>query len=148
MWRAIEAAAPLLDVKVIAAGVHDKAEIESAITALAAQTYGGLMILPHPVNLANRDLIFELAVRHRLPTVCPLRYYALSGGLVTYGIDQIEQWRGAAKYIDRILKGEKPSDLPIQQPTKFDLIVNLKTARAIGLAIPESFLQRADEIIE
>jgi putative ABC transport system substrate-binding protein len=148
MWRAVEAAAPSVGVKVIAAGVHDRAEIEGAITALAAQMDGGLMILPHPVNLANRDLIFDLAVRHRLPTVCPLRYYALSGGLVTYGIDQIEQWQGAGKYVDRILKGEKPADLPVQQPTKFELIVNLKTARAIGLAIPESFLQRADEIIE
>lgn len=148
MWRAVETAGPSLGVGVTAAGVHNRAEIEDAITALAAQVNGGLMVLPHPVNQANRDLIFELAVQYRLPTVCPFRYYALSGGLVTYGFDQIEQWRGAAKYVDRILKGEKPADLPVQQPTKFDLVVNLRTAKAIGLVISESFLQRADEVIE
>jgi putative ABC transport system substrate-binding protein len=148
MWRAVEAAAVLRGVRVIAAGVHDRAEIEGAMAALATQTNCGLMILPHPVNLANRDLIFDLAVRYRLPTVCPLRYYALSGGLVSYGLDQIEQWRGAARYVDRILKGEKPADFPVQQPTKFELVVNLKTAKAISLTIPESFLLRADEVIE
>ncbi|HYA28183.1 MAG TPA: ABC transporter substrate binding protein, partial [Acidobacteriota bacterium] len=101
-----------------------------------------------PVTIRNRDLIIMLAARHRLPAVYMLRYFATSGGLIAYGIDQLEQWRAAAEYVDRILKGEKPGDLPVQAPTKYELVVNLKTAKVLGLTIPPAVLARADEVIE
>jgi putative ABC transport system substrate-binding protein len=98
--------------------------------------------------VANRGSIFSLAARYRLPAVYPDRYFAIEGGLMSYGPDQIEQWRGAATYVDRILRGEKPADLPVQEPTRFELVVNLKTARALGINIPPAFPLRADEVIE
>jgi putative ABC transport system substrate-binding protein len=114
----------------------------------ASQPGGGLILFPHPKTIANRGSVIILAALHRLPAVYPFRYFATEGGLMSYGPDQIDQWRGAANYVDRILRGEKPGELPIQAPTKFELVVNLKTARALGLNIPPAFPLRADEVIE
>jgi putative ABC transport system substrate-binding protein len=118
------------------------------IATFAGQPDGGLITFPHPNTAANRASIIILAARHRLPAIYPFRYFATEGGLMSYGIDQIDQWRGAATYVDRILRGEKPGDLPVQAPTKFELVINLKTAKAIGLHIPPAFPLRADEVIE
>jgi ABC-type uncharacterized transport system substrate-binding protein len=118
------------------------------IATFAGQPDGGLIAFPHPNIAANRASIIILAARHRLPAIYPFRYFATEGGLMSYGIDQIDQWRGAATYVDRILRGEKPGDLPVQAPTKFELVINLKTAKAIGLHIPPAFPLRADEVIE
>jgi putative ABC transport system substrate-binding protein len=123
-------------------------EIERAVATLARERDGGLLVLPNPYNATNRGSIIMLAARHRLPAVYPFRYFAAAGGLMSYGIDQIDQWRKAASYVDRILRGEKPGELPVQAPTKFELVVNLKTAKALGLNIPPAFPLRADEVIE
>ena len=104
--------------------------------------------MPHPNTVANRASIIILAARYRLPAIYPYRYFATEGGLLSYGPDQIDQFRGAASYVDRILRGEKPGDLPVQAPTKYELVVNLKTAKALGLSIPPAFPLRADEVIE
>ncbi len=117
-------------------------------TAFARRSAGGLIVLASPTTNLHRELIIALAARHRLPAVYPYRYFVVSGGLASYGVDNIDLYRRAAGYVDRILRGEKPGDLPIQQPTRLELVVNLKTAKAMGLAIPESFLLRADEVIE
>jgi putative ABC transport system substrate-binding protein len=146
--RAAEAVAPALGVQMTAVDVHDGVEIERAIAAFAGQPDGGLMIVPHPNIVANRASIIILAARHRLPAIYPFRYFATEGGLMSYGPNQVDQWRGAATYVDRILRGEKPGELPLQAPTKFELVINLKTARAIGLNIPPAFPLRADEVIE
>jgi putative ABC transport system substrate-binding protein len=146
--RAAENGAGSLGIQVIPIDVHQGVEIERAIAAFADKTDGGLIVAPHPYTVANRGLIFSLAARHRLPAVYPDRYFAVEGGLVSYGPDQIDQWRGAATYVDRVLRGEKPSELPVQGPIKFELVVNLKTARAIGINIPPAFPLRADEVIE
>jgi putative ABC transport system substrate-binding protein len=143
-----EAAAPLLGMTVTGAGVRDAADIESALTAFAGEPNGGLIVVSSPTNLSNRELIIALAARLSLPAIYPYRYYATSGGLVSYGFDQIEQSLGAASYVDRILKGEKPGDLPVQAPTKYQLVINLKAAKALGLALPPTLLTRADEVIE
>jgi putative tryptophan/tyrosine transport system substrate-binding protein len=146
--RAAEAVAPSLAVQVAPMDIHADAEIERAIASFAGQPDGGLVVLPHPYTAANRASIIILAARHRLPAIYPFRYFAVEGGLMSYGIDQIDQWRGAATYVDRILRGEKPGDLPVQAPTKFELVINLKTAKATGLHIPPAFPLRADEVIE
>jgi putative ABC transport system substrate-binding protein len=148
LGRAIEAAAPALGVQATALGVHDAAEIERGIAAFAQQPNGGLIVLANPVTIRNRDLIIVLAARYRLPALYMFRYFATSGGLIAYGPEQLEQWRNAAGYVDRILKGEKPGDLPVQAPTKYELVINLKTAKAIGLNLPAPLLARADEVIE
>jgi putative ABC transport system substrate-binding protein len=148
MWRAAEAAGPSLAIKVSAAGVHDGTEIEHAIATFASQSDGGLVVLPNAVTLGHRNLITELAARHRIPTIYPFRYFATSGGLVSYGVDSTELWPRAAGYINRILKGEKPGDLPVQAPTKFELVINLKTAKALGLDVSLQLQQRSDEVIE
>jgi putative ABC transport system substrate-binding protein len=146
--QVIEAAAPTLGVQATAIGVHGTAEIERGIAAFAEQPNGGLIVLADPLTIRNRDLIIVLAARYRLPAIYMLRYFATSGGLIAYGSNQIEQWRGAAEYVDRILKGEKPSDLPVQAPSKYELVINAKTAMAIGLDLPASLLARANEVIE
>jgi putative tryptophan/tyrosine transport system substrate-binding protein len=146
--RAAEAVAPSLAVQVTAVDVHGGVEIEHAIATFAGQPDGGLIVVPHPYSVANRASIIILAARHRLPAIYPFRYFATEGGLMSYGPDQIDQWRGAATYVDRILRGEKPGELPVQAPTKFELVVNLKTAKAIGVHIPPAFPLRADEVIE
>jgi putative tryptophan/tyrosine transport system substrate-binding protein len=146
--RTAEAIAPSLGVAVTPVDVVDSGGIERAVAAFASQPDGGLIVLPHPNTWANRASIIILAARYRLPAIYPFRVFAAEGGLLSYGFDQIDSWRGAATYVDRILRGEKPADLPVQAPTKFELIVNLKTARALGLSIPPAFSLRADEVIE
>jgi putative ABC transport system substrate-binding protein len=147
-FKSAEAPASALKVKLVALGVHDAAEIERALIAFAAEGNGGLIVGPHAVTLTNRDLIVAMAARLRLPAIYPVAFYAQAGGLISYGLDPVNQFQQGAGYVDRILRGAKPADLPVQYPTKLQLVVNLKTAKALGLAIPESFLQRADEVIE
>jgi putative ABC transport system substrate-binding protein len=147
-FRAIEGVARSFGVQLTKAGVHDAAEIERALELFARKSNAGLIVLANPVTILHRELISSLAVQHRVPSVYPYRHYVTSGGLVSYGPDLADLYRSAASYVDRILRGEKPGDLPIQQPTKFELVINLKTAKALGLTIPESFLLRADEVIE
>jgi putative ABC transport system substrate-binding protein len=144
----IEAAAQSFGVQVFISAVRDAAEIERAIEEFTREPNGGLIPLPTPLMAMHRDLIISLARRHRLPNVFALRYYPMAGGLASYGIDTIELYRRAASYVDRILKGEKPGDLPIQQGTKFELVINLKTAKELGLDPPISLLARTDEVIE
>jgi putative ABC transport system substrate-binding protein len=148
MLHAAEAAAPSLDVHVTAVDVSGGDDIERSIATFASQPDGGLIVTPHPNIPANRGSLILLAARHRLPAVYPFRYYAAEGGLMTYGPDQIDQWRGAATYVDRILRGEKAGDLPVQAPAKYELVINLKTAKVLGLTIPSGVLAIADEVIE
>jgi putative tryptophan/tyrosine transport system substrate-binding protein len=148
LLRAAEMVAPALAVEVTPVDLHDAAEIEHTLAEFASRPNGGLIVTPYPRAIANRASIIVLAARHRLPAVYPFRYLATEGGLISYGPDQIEQWRGAATYVDRILRGEKPGDLPVQAPTKFELVINMKTAKALGLNIPPALPLRADEVIE
>jgi putative ABC transport system substrate-binding protein len=148
MLRTIEEVGPSLGVETTSVPARDPAEIERAIDAFSREANGGLIVLTGPGTNANRELIIALAARHRLPAIYPSRDSVANGGLISYGADQVDQFRQAGSYVDRILKGEKPGDLPVQAATKFELIVNLKTAKALGLNIPESFLLRADELIE
>jgi ABC-type uncharacterized transport system substrate-binding protein len=148
MWHAIEAAAPSFKVQLTVADARDAAALERAIDAFARETNGGLIVLPSPATQVNRPLIIAMAARHRLPAVYAFRHFVTDGGLISYGVDLAEQYRQAASYVDRILRGEKPAELPVQQPTKFNLAVNLKTAKALGLTVPETLLARADEVIE
>jgi putative tryptophan/tyrosine transport system substrate-binding protein len=135
-------------IKLVPLGVHNTAEIESAVSAFAVQGNGGLIAAPHAITFANRDLIVELAARYRLPAVYAFRNFATSGGLISYGTNPIMMWREGASYVDRILKGAKPADLPAQFPTKYELVINLKTAKALGLTVPPLMLGRADDVIE
>ena len=128
--------------------MRDAGEIERAVTAFARTPNGGLIMTGSALAVRHRDLIFTLAARHKLPAVYSERFFVAAGGLISYGPDQIDQYRSAAGYVDRILKGEKPADLPVQAPTKYELVVNLKTAKALGLEIPPTLLARADEVIE
>jgi ABC-type uncharacterized transport system substrate-binding protein len=148
MWSTIRLAAASIGVRLTAMDVQDPREIESAIKDFSREQNGGLIVLPGPATSTNRDLIIALAARYHLPAAYPYPSYVKAGGLMSYGVDPTHQPQQAAVYIDRILKGAKPSDLPIQQPTKHTLIINSKTAKGLGLAIPESFLMRADEVIE
>jgi putative tryptophan/tyrosine transport system substrate-binding protein len=147
-FKFAEAVAPALNVKPVMLGVRDADEIERALTAFAAEGNSGFIATPHAVTFTNHDLIIALAARLRLPALYPFASYAKEGGLISYGVDPVNQFQQGAGYVDRILRGAKPADLPVQYPTKFQLFVNLKTAKTLGLAIPESFLQRADEVIE
>ena len=146
--RSIESAAPSHTVGTTTAEVHDAVEIERALTEFAKVPGGGLIVMTDAFTSGYRKQIIGLAARLGLPAVYPYRYYVADGGLMSYGIDQIDQIRGAALYVDRILKGERPGDLPVQAPTKFQLVVNVKTAKALGLKISETFLLRADEVVE
>lgn len=148
LLHSAESAAPGLGVTLTAANVRDTAEIEHAIDAFAAGPNGGLIVMPHPITAASRDIIIRLAAQHGLPTVYPFRFYAQVGGLISYGASQVDMLRSAASYVDRILRGAKPGDLPVQGPTKFDLVLNQKTARALGLALPPTLLAIVDEVIE
>ena len=145
---AIQSVAPSFGVDVTPIGVLDAGEIERGITAFARGSNGGLIVLPTPLTGVHRGLITTLAAQHRLPAIYALRFYAASGGLVSYGPDVIDEYRRAAGYVGRILKGEKPADLPVQNPTKYQLVINLKTAKALGLEVPPTLLDRADEVIE
>jgi putative ABC transport system substrate-binding protein len=148
LFGVIQTAAPSLGVEVIPVNMRDAGEIERAITAFARSPNGGLILTASGLAFAHRDLIISLAARHKLPAVYFQRVFPAAGGLISYGADFIDQYRRAAGYIDRILKGEKPADLPVQAPTKYELVINLKTAKALGLTIPPSVLARADEVIE
>jgi putative ABC transport system substrate-binding protein len=144
----IQAVAPSLRVEVNPVNVRDAGEIERAVAAFARSPNGGLIVAASADATLHRDLIVTLAARHKLPAVYPFRYFVAAGGLSSYGPDEIDQYRRAAAYVDRILKGEKPADLPVQTPTKYELVINFKTAKALGLAVPQSVLARADEVIE
>ena len=148
MWRAIEGAAPAFKVQLTVAGVRYVAEVERAIDLFAREPNAGLIVLPSPLTEGNRKVVIALAARHRLPAAYAFRHFVADGGLVSYGVDLADQYRQAASYVDRILRGEKPAELPVQQPTKFELVVNLKTAKALGIELPATVLARADEVIE
>jgi putative tryptophan/tyrosine transport system substrate-binding protein len=147
-FAVMQSAGPLLGVEVSPIGVTGASEIERAVAAMAQQSNGGLIVLPGSLTLLHRKLIIAVAAQYRLPAVYPYRYHISDGGLISYGPDATEQYRRAAGYVDRILKGEKPADLPVQAPTKYELVINLKTAKALGLEIPPTLLARADEVIE
>ena len=146
--RTAEAVAPSLGVQVSAISSRDSDETAREIAKFADAPDSGLIVLPHPGNVSSRDLLIELTARLRLPAIYPFRYFATSGGLISYGFDQLEHWRGAGGYIDRMLRGARAADLPVQAPTKFELVINLTTAKAVGLTIPPVLLARADEVIE
>ena len=147
-FAAIQAVAPSLRVEVNPINLRDAGEIEHAVTAFARSSNGGLIVTTGGLAQLHRDLIITLAARHKLPAVYYERSFVSGGGLLSYGADYIDQYRQAAAYVDRILKGEKPGDLPVQAPTKYETVINLKTAKALGLAVPPSLLARADEVIE
>jgi putative tryptophan/tyrosine transport system substrate-binding protein len=144
----IKQAAALLGIEVRSYLVRDTDEIARAIAGFAAEPHGGLIPLPSPLVGAHRDLIISLAMRHRLPNVYSFRYYPASGGLASYGVDNLDLYKRAASYIDRILKGAKPADLPVQQASKYELVINLKAAKALGLEVPPMLLATANEVIE
>ena len=147
-FAAVQAVAPSLGVELSPVDVRDAGEIERAVTAFARSSNGGLIVTASALATRHRDLIIALAARHRLPAVYAYRYFVTAGGLISYGPDLIDQYRRAAGYVDRILKGEKPADLPVQAPTKYELVINLKTAKALGLDGADTVLARADEVIE
>jgi putative ABC transport system substrate-binding protein len=147
-WGALQSAAPSFGVDLTPVGVHDAGEIERALTAFARSQNGGLIVTSSALATTHRNLIVTLAARHKLPAVYYARFSVIEGGLISYGPSFVDPFRRAAGYIDRILKGEKPADLPVQAPTKYELVINLKTARALGLDIPAALLARADEVIE
>jgi putative tryptophan/tyrosine transport system substrate-binding protein len=147
-YAIIQAVAQSLGVELRPMDVRNPGEIERAIVAFAQVPNGGLIQVGAPSAGFHRNLIITLAARHQLPAVYPIPYFARSGGLMSYGPDIVDQYRRAASYVDRILKGEKPADLPVQAPTKYELVINLKTAKALGLTVPETLLARADEVIE
>ena len=147
-FAAIQAVAPSLGVELSPVDVRDAPEIERAVTAFARFSNAGLIVTPNALASRYRALIIKLAAQHRLPAVYAWRYFAADGGLISYGADLLDQYRRAAGYVDRILKGEKPADLPVQAPTKYELVINLKTAKGLGLDVPPTLLARADEVIE
>ena len=149
VWQAIEGVAPKLGLAVTRMLFrHATDDIESAVAAFAQESGRGLIVLPTAINNASRARILLLAARHRLPTLYPFRHFATDGGLMSYGFDAADLFRRGASYVDRILKGKKPADLPVQAPTKYELVINLKTTKALGLDVPAILLARADEMIE
>ena len=146
--QAIETVASRLGVVPIVARIHDSAEIKDAIQRFAQEPNGGLVVLPSPVTAVERELIVGLAAKHRLPAVYPYRFFTVSGGLVAYGVDPPDFYRRAASYVDLILKGAKPWDLPVQYPTKFEFVINRKTANELGLVVPWALLIAATELID
>jgi putative ABC transport system substrate-binding protein len=147
-FAVIQSVAPSIGVDVSVINIRDAGQIEQDITRFARSPNGGLIWTASALSVVHQKLIVALAAQHKLPAVYYRRYFVTSGGLISYGPDIDEQYRGAARYIDRILKGEKPSDLPVQAPTKYELVINLKTAETLGLSVPQSLLSRADEVIE
>jgi putative ABC transport system substrate-binding protein len=147
-FSAIQAVAPSLGVELTPIDVRNTGAIERGINTFARGLNGGMILTQSPLSDLNRDLIIMLAAQNKLPAVYPFRYYVTGGGLISYGPDRLDVYRRAAGYVDRILKGEKPADLPVQAPTKYELIINLKAAKALGLEIPATVLARADEVIE
>ena len=148
LWAAMQGAAPSLGMELRPIGARDASDIERGVAAFAGVPNGGLIVTVGGVSIRHRDLISTLAARHQLPAVYPFRYFVTGGGLISYGPDLIDQYRRTAGYVDRILKGEKPADLPVQAPTKYEMVINLKTAKALGLTVPSTLLARADEVIE
>jgi putative tryptophan/tyrosine transport system substrate-binding protein len=147
-FAAVQTAAPALGVELTPIDVRDAGEIDRTLAAFVREPNGGLIVTTGARGYAHRELIVKLAAQHRLPAVYPFRYWVNDGGLISYGSDQIDPYRRSAAYVDRILKGEKPADLPVQAPTKYELVINLKTAKALGLEVPPMLLARADEVIE
>jgi putative ABC transport system substrate-binding protein len=147
-FGAVQAVAPSLGVELSPVDVRDAGEIERAIAAFARESNGGLVVTASPSANTHRRPIIALAARHRLPAVYPVRFHVTAGGLIAYGVDLVDQFRRTAGYVDRILKGEKPANLPVQAPSKYETVINLKTAKALGLDLPTSVLARADEVIE
>jgi ABC-type uncharacterized transport system substrate-binding protein len=147
-FGAIQAVAPSLGMELRPVDVRDAGEIERSVSAFAQSPNGGLLVTGSAAAAFHRKLIIMLAARYRLPAVYNVRFYAAEGGLISYGPDFADQFHRAARYVDRILKGEKPADLPVQAPTRYELVVNLKAARALGLDVPPTLLARADEVIE
>jgi len=147
-FAVMQSVAPSVGMNLTPLGVSNASDLDRAVAAAARESNGGLIVLPGSLTLLHRKSIIALAAQHHLPAVYPYRYHVADGGLICYGPDTIDQYRLAAGYIDRILKGEKPADLPVQAPTKYELVINLKTAKALGLDIPPSLLARADEVIE
>ena len=147
-FAVIQSVAPSVGVEVSPVNVTDTSEIERAVAAFAREPNGGLVVTASALAFIHRELIVTLAARHNLPAVYSARDFVTSGGLISYGADFFDQYRRAAGYVDRILRGEKPGDLPVQAPTKYELIINLKTAKALGLDVPQTVLARADEVIE
>jgi putative tryptophan/tyrosine transport system substrate-binding protein len=147
-FAAIQGVAPSFGVEVTPIDVRDGDELQQAIAAFVRGPNDGLVVLGGPRSNAQRDLIAAMIARHRIPAVYAARYFVTAGGLISYGPDLVDQYRGAAGYVDRILRGEKPADLPVQAPTKHELVINLKTAKALGIELPASVLARADEVIE
>ena len=147
-FAAIQAVGPSLGVELRAIGVREPAEIERAIATIARESGGGLIVTASGFAILHRELIIAMAAQHRLPAVYPYRFMVTDGGLISFGPSSIDPYRRAAGYVDRILKGDKPADLPVQAPTRYELVINLKTAKALGLDIPASVLARADEVIE
>jgi putative ABC transport system substrate-binding protein len=148
LFGAMQSVAPSLGIELSPINVREAGEIEQAVTTFAREPNGGLIVTPSPLTARHRKLIISLADRNRVPSIYPFRYFAAAGGLITYGPDAIDPYRRAAAYVDRILRGEKPADLPVQAPTKYELAINLKTAKALGLEVPPMLLARADEVIE
>jgi putative tryptophan/tyrosine transport system substrate-binding protein len=147
--RAVEAASASFGITITAAGVHDAAEIELSVASFARQSGdGGLIVFPNPITNGHRELIIKLAANHSLPAMYAFRYFATGGGLMSYGVNAVDLYKRAAVYVDRVLRGAKPADLPVQQPTKFELVINLKTAKSLGLYVPPALLATADEVIE
>ncbi|MFZ1088138.1 MAG: ABC transporter substrate-binding protein [Xanthobacteraceae bacterium] len=147
-YRSVEAAAPKFAVETVIAPVHEPAEIEAVLTRLGREPGGGLILPPDTFLSFHYKLIANLTARHRLPSINPFGYYAAAGGLLAYGPNIPDEFRRAAEYVDRIFRAEKPGDLPVQQPIKFELVINLKIAKAIGLNVPQTLLVAADEVIE
>jgi putative tryptophan/tyrosine transport system substrate-binding protein len=147
-FAVIQSVAPSVGVEVSSVDLHDPAEIERAVAAFSRSPNGGLILTASPLSVVRRDLIIALAAQHKLPAVYIERFYVASGGLISYGPNFLDQFRRAAGYVDRILKGEKSADLPVQAPTKYEIVINLKTAKALGLTLPQSILARAEEVIE
>jgi putative ABC transport system substrate-binding protein len=148
LWAAMQGAASTLGMELRPIQVSDAPGIERGIAAFARVPNGGMIVTPGGIAIGNRDLIGTMAARHQLPAVYPFRYFVTSGGLMSYGPELFDQYRRAAGYVDRILRGEKPADLPVQAPTKYELVINLKTAKALGVTVPPALLARADEVIE
>jgi putative tryptophan/tyrosine transport system substrate-binding protein len=147
-FAVIQSVAPSRGVEVIPINMRDAAEIERAVAAFARSSNGGLIVTAGAAVIVGRELIPALAAEYKLPAVYPVREFVTSGGLLSYGADLIDQYRRSASYVDRILRGEKPADLPVQAPTKYELVINLKTAKALGIELPPTLLARADEVIE
>jgi ABC-type uncharacterized transport system substrate-binding protein len=145
---AIQGAAAVFGATVTALDLREADAIDRAVSTFAREANSGMIVLAVPLATVHRDLIVRVAARKQLPTIYPYRYFVTGGGLISYGIDNIDLWQRAGAYVDRILKGEKPADLPVQAPNKYELAINLKTAKALGLTVPQSLLARADEVIE